>query len=172
MADLLLKTQGVAQALLEILNSLPWWAAVLVLFAPTLVSLFTRRPIAILSTALLNTGCLFALAVGQSSISAISVAIVAFSATLILALLGLREHLLRQNLSGVEARVDHIDQQMMSFLKALERRSDLLDERGEEARKALESARRAFEDVRKAPTLANAAFQAALPPRVPVQPPQ
>lgn len=169
MADLLLKTQSLVQALSGALNSLPWWIAVVLLFAPTLLSLSTRRPVTVLSTALLNMSCLFVLATGQSSIAAVPVAVVTFSAALIFALFGLRERLLWQNLSGIEARMDHMDQEMESFIQALERRSDLLDQRGEETRKALEVARQAFEEARKAPAPPNAAapskatFQAALP---------
>jgi hypothetical protein len=39
----------------------------------------------------------------------------------------------------------------MTFLRALEGRSDMIDQRGEQARMAFEAARKALEDVRKPP---------------------
>jgi hypothetical protein len=159
MADLTLRTQGVFQALLETLNSLPFWIAMVILYAPTFISLFTRRWATIASAAILNTACLALLATGQSSSSAGPLAIVSFAAALIVALFGLQERQLWQDLSGLQARVGTIEEQMMAFLKALEARSDAIDRRAEEAR-------RTFEEARKQPSLSKAAFpissQAAL----------
>jgi hypothetical protein len=159
MADLALRTQGAFQALLETLNSLPFWIAIVILFAPTLVSLFTRRWATIASAAVLNTACLAFLATGQSSSSAGPLAIVSFAASLIMVLFGLQERQLWQALSGLEARVGTIEKHMTTFLEALERRSDTIDQRAEEAR-------RTFEEAPKRPNLPKAAFpissQAAL----------
>ncbi len=151
MADLALRTQGAFQTLLEILDALPFWIAIGILFVPTFISLLTRRWATIASAAVLNTACLALLATGQGSNSAGPLAIVSFAAALIMALFGLQERQLWQALSGLEARVDTIEAHMMSFLKALERRSDAIDERAEEAR-------RTFEEGRKPPSLPKAAF--------------
>jgi Zn-dependent protease with chaperone function len=151
MVDLAVRTQGAFQALLEAFNSLPFWIAIVILFAPTFVSLFTRKWVTIASTSVLNTACLTLLATGQSSSSAGPLAIVTFSAALIIALFGLHERQLWQNLSGLERRLGNVEEQMMTFLTALERRSDMIDQRAEEAR-------RTFEAARKPPQLPTAAF--------------
>ncbi len=136
------------------MNSLPFWIALVILFAPTLISLFTRRWATIASTAVLNTACLVLLATGQSSSSAGPLAILSFAAAVIVALFGLQERQLWQDLSGLQARVGNIEGHMMSFLKALETRSDTIDQRAEEAR-------RTFEEARKQPNLPKAAFPIA-----------
>ncbi len=148
MAELALGAQGIFQSLMGALNALPLWAVAALVFLPTLLSLFTRNPVTILSAALLNLACLALLASGSAF--AAPVALAAFAASLILVLFGLRERLLWKNLSALEARVGRIDGQMMAFLEALEKRSDIMDERTEEARNAFREARQAYEEIRRA----------------------
>jgi hypothetical protein len=74
----------------------------------------------------------------------------AFVASLIFVMFGMRERLLWRHLSGLEAQVGRIDEQMMTFLSALEKRSDILDERTDEARSAFREARQAYEEIRRA----------------------
>ena len=104
MVDLALRTQGEFPALLEALNSVIL-IAIVILFAPTFVSLFTRKWVTIASTSVLNTACLTLLATGQSSSSAGPLAIVTISAALMIALFGLHGRQLWQNLSGLERRL-------------------------------------------------------------------
>ena len=158
MADLALRTQGLLQSPLEALNSVPFWLALGILFAPTLLSLFTRRWITIVATALLNFACLVLLGAGQAPEIAGPVMIVTFAASLIVALFGLRENQLWQRVSDLDAKVTQVEEQMMTFLRALEGRSDMIDQRGEQARMAFEAARKALEDARKPPQPPKAAF--------------
>jgi hypothetical protein len=158
MADLALRAQGLLQSLLEALNSLPFWLALGILFAPTLLSLFTRRWIAIVATALLNFACLVLLGAGQAPEVAGPVMIVTFAASLIFALFGLHENQLWQRVSGLDAKVTHVEEQMMTFLRALEGRSDMIDQRVEQARMAFEEARKSLADARKPSQLPKAAF--------------
>jgi hypothetical protein len=130
MTDLALRTQGLLQSPLEALNSLPFWLALGLLFAPTLLSLFTRRWITIAATALLNFACLVLLGAGRAPEIAGPVMIVTFAASLIVALFGLHENQLWQRVSGLDAKVTQVEEQMMTFLRALEGRSDMIDQRG------------------------------------------
>ena len=148
MADLALRAQGIFQSLMEALNLLPVWAIAALVFLPAILSLFTRSAVTILSAVLLNLACLMLLASGSAS--AVPVAAAAFVASLILVMFGLRERLLWRHLSALEARVGRIDEQMMAFLSALEKRSDILDERTDEARSAFREARQAYEEIRRA----------------------
>ena len=151
------------QNLMDILNPLPLWAIIALVFFPTILSLFTRSPVTILSTVLLNLACLILLASGAPM--AVPVALAAFAASLILVMFGFRERLLWRHLSALEARVGRIDEQMMAFLSALEKRSDILDERTDEARSAFREARQAYEEIRRASqAAAKAPLQAAPPP--------
>jgi hypothetical protein len=159
MAELALGAQGIFQSLMGALNALPLWAVAALVFLPTLLSLFTRNPVTILSAALLNLACLALLASGSAF--AAPVALAAFAASLILVLFGLRERLLWKNLSALEARVGRIDGQMMAFLEALEKRSDIMDERTEEARNAFREARQAYEEIRRAAQAPKPPIQAA-----------
>ena len=158
MTDLALRAQGLLQSPLEALNSLPFWLALGLLFAPTLLSLFTRRWITIAATALLNFACLVLLGAGQAPEIAGPVMIVTFAASLIVALFGLHENQLWQRVSDLDAKVSQVEEQMMTFLRALEGRSDMIDQRGEQARMAFEAARKALEDARKPPQPPKAAF--------------
>jgi hypothetical protein len=158
MADLALRAQGIFQSLMEALNLLPVWAIAALVFLPAILSLFTRSAVTILSAVLLNLACLMLLASGSAS--AVPVAAAAFAASLILVMFGLRERLLWRHLSALEARVGRIDEQMMAFLSALEKRSDLLDERTEEARNAFREARQAYEEIRRASQAPKAPLQA------------
>jgi hypothetical protein len=158
MTDLALRTQGLLQSPLEALNSLPLWLALGILFVPTLLSLFTRRWITIVATALLNFACLVLLGAGQAPEIAGPVMIVTFAASLIVALFGLHENRLWQRVSGLDAKVSQVEEQMMTFLRALEGRSDMIDQRGEQARMAFEAARKALEDARKPQQLPTASF--------------
>jgi len=148
MADLALRAQGIFQSLMEALNSLPLWAILTLIFFPTILSLFTRSPVTIVSTVLLNLACLILLAFGGAT--AVPIAVVAFVASLIFVMFGMRERLLWRHLSALEAQVGRIDEQMMAFLSALEKRSDILDERTDEARSAFREARQAYEEIRRA----------------------
>jgi hypothetical protein len=118
MTDLALRTQGLLQSPLEALNSLPLWLALGLLFAPTLLSLFTRRWITIVATALLNFACLVLLGAGQAPEVAGPVMIVTFAASLIFTLFVLHENQLWQRVSGLDAKVTHVEEQMMTFLRA------------------------------------------------------
>jgi hypothetical protein len=158
MADLALRSQGIFQSLMEALNLLPVWAIAALVFLPAILSLFTRSAVTILSAVLLNLACLMLLASGSAS--AVPVAAAAFAASLILVMFGLRERLLWRHLSALEARVGRIDEQMMAFLSALEKRSDLLDERTEDARNAFREARQAYEEIRRASQAPKAPLQA------------
>lgn len=140
MTELMLRSQKVFEILADLARSLPFWLALGVLFAPTVIALFTRRWVTIFSTALLGAASLAALAAGNDAGSGVPVAIVAFVASWISMAHGLRERRLGQSLSGLEARVGHIDKQLTTFLHALERRSDLIDETAEEARRSFEDA--------------------------------
>jgi uncharacterized membrane protein YccC len=157
MTDLALRAQRLLQSPLEALTSVPFWLALGLLFAPTLLSLFTRRWITIVATALLNFACLV-LGTGQAPEIAGPVMIVTFAASLIVALFGLHENQLWQRVSGLDAKVTQVEEQMMTFLRALEGRSDMIDQRGEQARMAFEAARKALEDARKPPQPPKAAF--------------
>ena len=160
MADLALRAQGIFQSLMEALNSLPLWAILTLIFFPTILSLFTRSPVTIVSTVLLNLACLILLAFGGAT--AVPIAVVAFVASLIFVMFGMRERLLWRHLSALEGRVGRIDEQMMAFLSALEKRSDILDERTDEARSAFREARQAYEEIRRASqAAAKAPLQAA-----------
>ncbi len=158
MADLALRAQGIFQSLMEALNLLPVWAIAALVFLPAILSLFTRSAVTILSAVLLNLICLILLASGSAP--AVPVAAAAFAASLILVMFGLRERLLWRHLSALEARVGRIDEQMMAFLNALEKRSDLLDERTEDARNAFREARQAYEEMRRASQAPKAPLQA------------
>jgi hypothetical protein len=158
MADLALRAQGIFQSLMEALNLLPVWAIAALVFLPAILSLFTRSAVTILSAVLLNLACLLLLASGSAP--AVPVAAAAFAASLILVMFGLRERLLWRHLSALEARVGRIDEQMMAFLNALEKRSDLLDERTEDARNAFREARQAYEEIRRASQAPKAPLQA------------
>ena len=138
MADLALRTQGLLQGLLDALNSLPFWLALGILFAPTLLSLLTWQWITIVATALLNIACLVLLAAGQNLGIAGPLMIVTFAASLTSALFGFHAHQLWQKLSDLDARVTYIEEQMMTFLRALEARSAIIDQRAEGVRKAFE----------------------------------
>ena len=151
MADLVVRTQSLFQPVSDTLSALPFWMAIGLLFVPTLVALFTQNGMTMASTVLLNVACLLSLTAGQSTNAAVPVAIVAFAASLLVALYGLRNHQFGQSLSDLEARVGHIDAQMAAFLEALERRSDMIDQRAEEARKI-------FEEMRKVPASPRTAF--------------
>ena len=158
MADLALRAQGIFQSLMEALNSLPLWAIIALVFAPAILSLFTRSPVTILSAVLLNLVCAALLASGSAS--AVPVAALAFAASLIFVMFGRRERLLWHHLSALEAQVGRMDEQMMAFLSALEKRSDILDERTDEARSAFRETRQAYEEIRRALQAAKAPLQA------------
>ena len=176
MADLALRAQGIFQSLMEALNLLPVWAVAALVFLPSILSLFTRSAVTILSAVLLNLACLILLASGSAS--SVPVAAAAFVASLILFMFGLRERLLWRHLSALEARVGRIDEQMMAFLSALEKRSDILDGMTEEARNAFREARQAYEEIRrasqppKAPLQATPTFSVGPAAGAPLQAPQ
>lgn len=159
MIDLALRTQGLLQSLLEALNSLPFWFALGILFAPTLLSLLTRRWITIVATALLNLAGLILLTAGQNSGIAGPLMIVTFAASLVFALFGFYEHQVSQQLSSLDARVARVEEQIMTFLRALEGRSDMIDQKAEQARMAFRDAHKAFEDLRKPPKIPTASSQ-------------
>ncbi len=169
MADLVSRVQRMFQVLLETLYSLPVWAAVALLFVPTLLALFTRSPLTIVSAALLNLTCLILLGADPNHAAVVPIAAVTWAASLVIVLFGLRERLLWQNLSALETRIGHMDEQMTAFLAALEKRSDILDERTDEARSAFRETRQAYEELRRAPQAAKAPLQPAPPSAPPAQ---
>jgi hypothetical protein len=151
MRDIALETQDIVSALANALNVLPSWVVLLLLAAPTVASLAARNFITVLSTLILNATCLVLIALESST--ALPLAVVSFAAALVFALFGIRERLLWQNLAGLEVRIGHIDEQAIAFLRALERRSDSLDQYTAEARTAFQEARRVFEESRRAVTV-------------------
>lgn len=130
MTELGLQVQNIVALATGVLNVMPLWLALGVHFIPTMVALYTRNLFAVLLTLIMNIVCLALVAPGASAESGAPLATTAFAASLIFALFGLRERLLWQNLSGLETRVGVLDEQTLGFLKALE-----------EARKAFEDTR-------------------------------
>jgi hypothetical protein len=157
MGDVELGAKILLQDLLGILQVLPFWIVLMILFSPTLVAVCARNLIAVSSTFILNLTCLILIAIGTST--TLPLAIVSFSAALIFALFGIRERVVWQKLTRLEVRIGHIDDQTIAFLRALERRSDTLDQWTSEAREAFE-AQKATGDIAKAQTI---------PPKIPAR---
>jgi hypothetical protein len=142
-ADLVAQLQDLVRTYAAAFYALPAWAALCILFAPTVLALFTRRLAVIASAFLLNAASLLVLAVWPDRSGAVTLATMTSVAAIVLVLYGLGERRRGRQLSELDARIENLHEQMMVFLDALDHRSRLVDGRAEEAARELASLKRA-----------------------------
>lgn len=145
MADFLLELQDMFAAPLAAAGALPTAVKLALVFAPVLPALASRHAAAIASVLVLDLTCLIVLASADGVRTSVPVALLAYAASFVVAFFGLHARTRMRELAELEGRVAHMDEQITAFLQALERRSDMLDRRVDEASGAYREAKQALE---------------------------